>query len=100
MEIMRILGDMETLSKTAALKIIERQLGFPKPSSRFLHWYFICENQEYVPVVDFNTLAIEIKEKGIVEMVATVVGLPPDDAKKNEVLRQVQKIIQKHRIEG
>jgi hypothetical protein len=79
---MRIQGDMVALSKTAALRIVEKQLGFPKPSPRFLHWYFRRENQEYLPRVNFDALAQDIQKENIIETVATVAGLAPNDEKK------------------
>lgn len=90
---------LDVFTKTSALGIIRDVLGFPNPSPRFLLWYFYLDDGGYyVPKVNFQTLARDIKAQGIVAEVGTVAGLSLNNPEKMKVLRRVQKVIETHKL--
>lgn len=86
------------LTTREALRKVERELGFPNPVPFFLPWYYVQETGGWVPIVDFDGLAQDIKKHGLVSRVADVVGLPPTDSKKKEVIALVRGVVEKHRF--
>lgn len=91
--------ELDVFTKTSALGIIRDVLGFPNPSPRFLLWYFNLDDRgRYVPIVNFQTLAKDIKTQGIVAEVEAIVGLSPNNPEKIKVLRRVQKVIETHKL--
>ncbi|MEN8252397.1 MAG: hypothetical protein ABFQ53_02355 [Patescibacteria group bacterium] len=94
---MRIQGDMEAFSKTGALKMVEK-LGFLNPSPRFLHWYFDKQDDAYMPIVDFQSLAEEVYTLDLASDAAMVAGLPPDNLEKETVFHNIKQAIRRHRI--
>lgn len=90
-------GDMEVVSRSQALKMVE-DLGFINPSPRYLLWYFTDYCGGYKPSVDFETLAKDVKELGLVAKVANVASLPEGDERRREVFGLVKKVVDKHRL--
>lgn len=86
------------LTKREALRTIEDELGFPDPKPFFLPWYFVQESGGWVPIVDFEGLAKDVKKYDLVALVSGVVGLSPSDPQKREVILFVRSIVDKHRF--
>ncbi len=96
---MRTQGDMEALTEKEALKFITSKLGFPKPSPRYLCWYFHLEDDGlYTPRVDFDSLATEIEQEDFVERLANVIGFSQHHPEKETVFMQIRAVIKKHEL--
>ncbi|MFA5986821.1 MAG: hypothetical protein WC819_05760 [Parcubacteria group bacterium] len=90
-------GDMMAFTRSRALRMVE-DLGFKNPSPRYLFWYFTDYCGGYKPSVNFETLAKEIKECGLVARVAEIASLPEGDKTRREVFGLVKKVVDKHRL--
>jgi hypothetical protein len=89
---------MIAFTKTGALRLIETKLGFPKPSPQYLCWYFRKEEGEYVPIVNFDALAEEVKQRELVKAMGEVVELSDTESAKKQVLSEIKMVIDKHII--
>ena len=77
--------------------MIEDELGFPDPKPFFLPWYFVKESDGWVPIVDFDGLAKDVKELDLVAKIGHVACLPPSDPQRRKVILYVRGIVEKHR---
>ena len=86
----------ELLTKNHALDIIEKVVGFPKPQPRFLSWYFRECDGLYTPLVNFQTLAKEIKEQGMIKKMGAVLHFDRTSRERQAVMVAIYNIIRKH----
>lgn len=88
----------EFFSKTQALQIIEKMVGFPKPQPRFLSWYFRECDGSYMPIVNFSSLSQEIKERNLVRKLGSILHLDHTSCERQAVIVEIYGIIKKHEL--
>ena len=89
----------EGITNTQAFAMIE-ELGFLHPKKEVFPLYFKwCVDKTLVPIVNFETLKVEIVEKKLADKMAEVVGLPYNNPEKKRVMDLILDVIKGHRIE-
>ena len=85
---------LEFCSKTEALKLIEEKVGFKKPSVKYLHWYFKC-NQDglYYPLVDFKSLRAELEKEDLITKMANVAHLAENNFSRQAVVAEIREVV-------
>jgi len=46
--------ELNPITQTQALKIIETEIGFPNPTAKFVEWYFKEDGGTFIPIVNFE----------------------------------------------
>lgn len=93
------LGELRFFTEEEALDLVEKRIGFPHPSVQYLSEYFYCDNDRYIPRVNFAHLKKTIQEKKLVEKLGGVIELPRTDQRRQAVMMDVCNAIKKHRID-
>ncbi len=88
----------EFFSKTQALHMIEKVVGFPKPQPRFLSWYFRECDGLYMPIVNFTSLSKEIRERKLVRKLSSVLHLDHTSCERQAVIVEIYGVIKKHEL--
>lgn len=89
---------MEFFTRKEALRYIEETFGFPNPSSKYILWYFNEYGGGYILGVNSDALAVEIKEKKLVQKLGEVRCFKRDDERWESVLEEIRLVIEKHRL--
>jgi len=91
--------DMDTFTKTGALKIVETELGFPNPSKKGLTLYFdINDDGMYEPRVNFITLKKALDKKELVAKMGSVVELSKTHQRRQAVELEIRNVVKKHEL--
>lgn len=88
----------ELCSKTQALDMIEKIIGFPRPQPRFLSWYFRECDGLYMPIVNFLSLSQEIRERNLVRKLGSVLHFDHTSCERQAVIVEIYGVIKKHEI--
>lgn len=89
---------MEYFTKTQALKTIEKMVGFPKPAVDSLGLYFDYFDGNYIPRVNFVSLAEAIKQRELVKKLGAVIHLKKTNRERQVVMVEIYGVIKKHAL--
>lgn len=94
---MSAVSELGALTRNQALSIIKNELGFPRPSPKYLRWYFECnDGVHYVPKVDFTAIRKEVDKNGLVKKLGGVIHLPEFDQRRSAVIAEIRQVINDH----